>query len=343
MSKSRGFGLGVLAMSGLSLVFGIPLVFAVAVSGVSTSACNTASNVELSELAGESAQDYLANFTEQERNAKFALISEIYRAGAERPTPASSHAVITVIATGIQESNLVNLSGGDRDSAGFLQQRPSQNWGTLEQVRDPYHATNEFLDKYDGVANAETRPIIDVAMEIQIPSKSAYTSRWKWDRTAAELYEMTVGQGGSSSCQQSTTWQSPLGPGYSISAGYGMRQLSYEPKPRMHWGVDMATGSGTPIYAAHAGVVDFIGWNGTLGNYVRILHDDDITTGYGHMVGFVPTMTKGDRVDVGEVIGYVGTTGGSTGNHLHFEITVEGKKINPLSFMLEQGIDLRSP
>jgi murein DD-endopeptidase MepM/ murein hydrolase activator NlpD len=342
MSSYKGFGLAALGMSALSAIVAVPLVLAVAVSGASTTLCSTASSVELSELAGESAQDYLADFSEKEKADKFALIKEVYKAGAERPTPASTHAITLVIAVGIQESNLDNLSGGDRDSAGFLQQRPSQNWGTYEQVRDPYYATNKFLDRYDSVKDAETRPLIDVAIEIQNPSISAYYSRWKWDRTAAELYEMAIGQNGNSSCEQSTEWQNPVD-SYSISSTFGMRQLSYEPRPRMHNGVDMASKDNTPIHAAHAGVIGFMGYKGNYGNLIQILHDDDITTGYGHMNSFSSGLKEGDRVNAGDVIGYMGSTGGSTGTHLHYEISVGGKFVDPIPFMNNVGIDLRKP
>ena len=341
MSSSKGISLGILGMGALSAVFGIPLVIAIAVSGVSTSVCNSASNVEFSELTGKPAQDYLAGFTEQQRNAKFSLIKEIYLAGAERSKPASPQAIKVVIATGIQESELENLDYGDRDSGGFLQMRPSQGWGTPAQVRDPYYATNGFLDKYDKLPGAETMSMKDVALAIQNPSLSAY-QRWNWDRTAAELYEMAIGQNGNASCQQSTEWQSPLQSSYSLTDSFGMRYLAGQPRPRMHWGLDFAAKSGTPIYAAHAGVIDYVAPKGTFGNYVHILHDNDMETGYAHMSKFVPGMKRGDRVNAGDVIGYVGSTGLSTGSHLHFEVTTQGKRVDPIKFMLEHGVDLKN-
>ncbi len=331
----------------LGALVGIPIIIGLVIGSAGMTACENGFAVSYSEIEGMPAADYLEQFSQNEQDEKFALIKEIYRAGAERAIPATPKAIKTVISTGIQETELTNLlecnpEGENQDSGGFLQQRPSQDWGSCDQITDPYYATNAFLDRYDKQQDVENRSMKSIALAIQRPRISAY-DRWNWDRTAEELYEMAIGSNGRGSCQQSTEWQSPM-PSHSVNSDrYGMRKLFRDKPPSMHWGVDMATDEGETIYAAHSGVIEYIGENGQLGNFVRIAHDGEIFTGYAHMVRFVSGLGKGDYVDVGDPIGYVGDTGLSFGDHLHFEVTVEGKRVDPLTFFLERGIDLTKP
>jgi len=93
--------------------------------------------------------------------------------------------------------------------------------------------------------------------------------------------------------------------------------------------MDFAAGTGTPIYAAGNGTVEVAGRNGGYGNYVRIRHTDGYKTAYAHMKGFAKGIRKGAYVRQDQIIGYVGTTGRSTGPHLHYEVILNGRKINP--------------
>lgn len=110
----------------------------------------------------------------------------------------------------------------------------------------------------------------------------------------------------------------------SISSYYGWRWGSF------HEGVDIAASKGTPILAADSGMVSFAGWSGGYGNLVKIDHGGGKVTWYGHQSKIA--VKVGDSVSKGDVIGYVGSTGNSTGPHLHFEVHVGGKTQNPLSF-----------
>ncbi len=114
-----------------------------------------------------------------------------------------------------------------------------------------------------------------------------------------------------------------------ISSGYGMRRHPVLGYSRMHRGVDFAAVTGTPILAAGDGVVSFRGWKGGYGNYVAVKHNSTYTTAYGHMSRFHPSVRQGSRVKQGQVIGYVGSTGISTGPHLHYEILQNGAQVNP--------------
>lgn len=106
------------------------------------------------------------------------------------------------------------------------------------------------------------------------------------------------------------------------------------PKPRlfMHDGLDLVAVTGTSIYAAADGIVTGTGPNGGYGNWMQIDHAGKVTTVYGHLSGFAPGIEAGTRVSQGELIGFVGNTGRSTGAHLHFEIVVNGRTVNPLTF-----------
>jgi murein DD-endopeptidase MepM/ murein hydrolase activator NlpD len=117
--------------------------------------------------------------------------------------------------------------------------------------------------------------------------------------------------------------------GARLSSSYGRRKHPILGYRKMHAGVDFAAPSGTPILAAGSGVVERANRYGSFGNYIRIRHTDGYKTAYAHLKGFARGIKKGARVNQDQVIGYVGTTGRSTGPHLHYEVHLNGKKINP--------------
>ena len=125
--------------------------------------------------------------------------------------------------------------------------------------------------------------------------------------------------------------------GARLSSNFGMRKHPISGYNKMHKGVDFAAPTGTPIYAGGNGVIEFIGNNGGYGKYIRIKHNNEYKTAYGHMSGFKKGLSKGLRVNQGEIIGYVGSTGRSTGPHLHYEIIFQNKQINPLKLKLPSG------
>jgi murein DD-endopeptidase MepM/ murein hydrolase activator NlpD len=114
-----------------------------------------------------------------------------------------------------------------------------------------------------------------------------------------------------------------------ISSGYGRRRHPILGYTRMHAGVDFAARYGTPIYAVSDGTVQFAGRHGGHGNYVKLSHGSGFGTGYGHMSRIA--VSSGERVRRGQVIGYVGSTGLSTGPHLHYEMYRNGATVNPMS------------
>ncbi len=118
--------------------------------------------------------------------------------------------------------------------------------------------------------------------------------------------------------------------GARISSRFGKRRHPILGYTRMHKGVDFAAPRGTPIYAAGDGVVTYAGRKGSFGVYARIRHNGRYVTAYAHMARLARGIRRGVRVRQGQVIGYVGSTGRSTGPHLHFEVLVNGRQVNPL-------------
>lgn len=133
-----------------------------------------------------------------------------------------------------------------------------------------------------------------------------------------------------------TLMQTPVD-GARISSGFGMRHHPVLGYNKMHKGVDFAASRGTPIYAAGDGVIKKAARFGAYGNYVRIKHNNGLETAYAHMNKYASGIKAGVRVKQGQVIGYVGTTGRSTGPHLHFEVLKDGKQVNPKSIKSSVG------
>lgn len=130
--------------------------------------------------------------------------------------------------------------------------------------------------------------------------------------------------------------------GARLSSSYGSRRHPILGYRKMHSGVDFAAPRGTPILAAGSGTVERANRYGSFGNYVRIRHSDGYQTAYAHMKGFARGIRAGARVRQDQVIGYVGTTGRSTGPHLHYEVIHNGKKINPRRLSQLSGKPLSS-
>jgi murein DD-endopeptidase MepM/ murein hydrolase activator NlpD len=112
---------------------------------------------------------------------------------------------------------------------------------------------------------------------------------------------------------------------------------------KSHTGVDWAAPLGTPIYAAGNGTIDKVGWESGYGKYIKIRHANGYETAYGHMTAFARGIDPGTRVRQGQVIGYVGSTGLSTGPHLHYEIIVNGYWVDPMRLKLPRGRVLEGP
>jgi murein DD-endopeptidase MepM/ murein hydrolase activator NlpD len=125
-----------------------------------------------------------------------------------------------------------------------------------------------------------------------------------------------------------------------MRSGFGARRHPILGYVKMHTGVDWATAYGTPIFAAGDGVVEVAGWEGGYGKYVKLKHNNGYETAYGHMSAFAKGLEVGKRVHQGQVIGFVGSTGESTGAHVHYEILVNGRFVDPMRVKLPRGRSL---
>ncbi len=128
--------------------------------------------------------------------------------------------------------------------------------------------------------------------------------------------------------------------GARVSSGFGLRRHPVLGYSKMHKGIDFAAPSGTPIYAAGGGTITYYGVKGGYGNFVQIKHNASYSTAYGHASRFVKKIHVGSKVKQGDVVAYVGSTGRSTGPHLHFEVIYQGKAINPAKVKATSGLKL---
>jgi murein DD-endopeptidase MepM/ murein hydrolase activator NlpD len=119
--------------------------------------------------------------------------------------------------------------------------------------------------------------------------------------------------------------------GFRLTSAYGMREHPVLGGERMHKGLDLAVAAGTPVLAPADGVVEKASWFSSYGNFIEIAHGGNMETRYGHLSGY--NVVEGQQVHKGDVIGYVGSTGRSTGPHLHYEVRVDGEAVDPTPYM----------
>jgi len=126
-----------------------------------------------------------------------------------------------------------------------------------------------------------------------------------------------------------------------LTSGFGMRFHPLLNERRMHTGVDWATSTGTPILAAGSGVIEEAGRKGQYGNYIRIRHPNGYQTAYGHMLRLKKGIVRGVKVRQGQIIGYVGSTGLASGPHLHYEVLINSRFVDPLSIQVPRERELK--
>jgi murein DD-endopeptidase MepM/ murein hydrolase activator NlpD len=126
--------------------------------------------------------------------------------------------------------------------------------------------------------------------------------------------------------------------GASLTSGFGMRPHPVLGGVRRHTGIDLAAPTGTPVYATADGIVSRADWYSSYGLYISVEHGASMQTRYAHLSRLA--VAAGDSVKKGDLIGYVGSTGRSTGPHLHYEVRVEGLAVNPIPYMVESEAQL---
>ncbi len=250
---------------------------------------------------------------------------------------------LIAIAAALQESGLRNLPYGDRDSLGLMQQRPSAGWGTPAQILNPTYAIRAF---YGGphsptsdsgllsVHGWQTMPLWQAAQSVQ---HSAFPFAYQQhEALAAQLVHRLAGD--TPGCRTLTAgpWGLPVATSYTLTSGFGARISPTTGQPDFHTGEDFAVPIGTPARAVSRGVVVFTGWDGGYGNLIRIRHAHGVESWYGHLSAI--KVHVGQHVRKGAVIGLTGSTGNSTGPHLHLEIRVNDQPTDPLPFLRSKGL-----
>jgi len=138
---------------------------------------------------------------------------------------------------------------------------------------------------------------------------------------------------------EKTLMRTPIN-GAILSSKFGFRIHPILGFNAMHQGTDFAAPVGTPIMASGNGIVEYAGWKGGYGKFITIRHNSEYKTNYAHLSDYAKGMRKGTKVQQGQIIGYVGSTGSSTGPHLHYEIEVNGKKVNSQTLKLPDALPL---
>ena len=177
----------------------------------------------------------------------------------------------------------------------------------------------EYEQMLEESENAQSKLMAEIAQKEKELSKAQYEEK------------LAAAAAAGNAPPSNATWQCPV-PYYTLTSPFGMRVHPVLGYARMHNGIDLACAQGTPIYATRAGTVTVASYQaGGAGNYVSINHGDGFSSIYMHMTHYI--VYAGQQVAKGQVIGYVGSTGISTGPHLHFGIAYAGTYVNPLAYI----------
>ena len=185
-----------------------------------------------------------------------------------------------------------------------------------------------YTQKIDSITNEiiESNPIHYISANLKDNNLKFY--RFTTRDGKSNFYD----QDGKSS--KKTLMKTPLS-GARLSSGFGNRKHPILGFTKMHRGIDFAAPIGTPIFAAGDGIIEYSGWNGAYGKYIRIKHNGTFKTAYAHLSKIYKK--RGTRIKQGDIIGSLGSTGRSTGPHLHYEILINGRQVNPLRIKLPSG------
>lgn len=252
--------------------------------------------------------------------------------GAVRAFPATANrprAAVIALATARQESGIRSLDYGDRDSLGAFQQRPSQGWGSPQQVTNVPHATTTFLRHLVLIPGWETRRVTDVAADVQRPAEEYRGLYEQWVPLATRLTKQLWPGAAASIAQVASCESSPsVVPGgvvYPVPPGFIGTDSHNWGGTGSHWGswhtgTDFSVPCGTPVLAATSGTVQIDtsqAWAGTW--LVKVVTGpDSVATWYAHMQKL--DVHEGQAVGAGQNLGEAGALGNATGCHLHFEV-----------------------
>jgi murein DD-endopeptidase MepM/ murein hydrolase activator NlpD len=244
--------------------------------------------------------------------------------------------------------------GSDHDSVNLFQQRWVAGWGTVAELMDPVFAAGAFFDRLVTVPGWQALPLTDAAQAVQV---SAYGDAYaRWEALARELTAV-LWPAAQARAADPAAAVSGVCPGLAVAAGSWIRPTAGtltsgygDRRGTLHAGVDIAGPRGTPVHAAAGGTVvraectsAYCDRDGSLGlagygNLVEVDHGGGVTTRYAHLSAV--TVVPGQRVATGALLGFQGSTGNSTGVHLHLEVRVDGVPVDPVPWLADRGVDL---
>jgi murein DD-endopeptidase MepM/ murein hydrolase activator NlpD len=251
-----------------------------------------------------------------------------------------------------QADGIYSQATQDRNTAQSLSDQAAVAAAALEELADEARvalaAANEaaqaaadaLAEQEDNKARLQAQLAI-LAQDLQTTEAEFQKGERKAREAAAAAEAAKYGSptnGTPAGVISSSGWTRPSGG--NVVSGFGMRVNPVTHAYVLHAGTDLAAACGTPIFAATSGTVSYAGWMGGYGNFVQVDHGGGVTTGYGHQVNGGIMVSVGQRVEVGQRIGTVGSTGNSTGCHLHFETRQGGVAADPVPFMSARGIRL---
>lgn len=257
------------------------------------------------------------------------------------------------VMTAMGESGLRVLNYGDAvgpDSRGLFQQRDNGAWGSLTDRMDPYISATNFFKKLATVTDRDSTAPTIVANRVQINSDPYYYEKY-WDAAVAVVEGLSgsklgfTGGAGNRVCSGAALaggavnpqgWASP-GDG-TISSRYGWRIDPFTGQQAFTSGLDIAAGCGSPIYSINSGVVVGQGFDRQGNGYIKIDHGNGVVTRYLHMYADGMYVREGDRVTAGQQVAAVGSSGRSTGCHLHLEVLINGQNVDPEAFLTSVGV-----
>ncbi len=290
-------------------VFVIPIVLAIgALVAVgmffnpASSLCNNSSVIAAQTIlgGGQSAEQYFNQFAPGDRTDRQKIAQLIVSIGKSRGL--SERTIKIAVATGIQESGLRNLPHrgelNDHDSLGVFQQRPSQGWGTPEQIGDPIYATNKFYDALTKVSDRDntSRPLIDIAIQVQRPNPFYYHRDWAWDQIASEI--VTGAKNNPNECSNASL--------ASVSVGGAVKGDDYP-----HRGMPIYTQNPKGYYYREC--VDFVAWR--LSQQLPLGTPNSTYLGLGNAVTWRENLVaRGYRADKTPAVGAVMWWGAFTGD-----------------------------
>jgi murein DD-endopeptidase MepM/ murein hydrolase activator NlpD len=246
--------------------------------------------------------------------------------------------------------------GSDHDSVNTFQQRWIAGWGSVAQLMDPVYAAEAFYRRLVAVPDWRAIPLTQAAQAVQV---SAYGGAYAhWEPLARELTAMLWPAAQATAADPGGA-VAGVCPGLPVAAGSWIRPTAgtvtsgYGPRGgALHAGVDIAGPRDTPVYAAADGTVvtaactsAYCDRDGSLslagyGNLVELDHGGGVTTRYAHLSAY--TATAGQRVSAGALLGFQGSTGNSTGVHLHLEVRLDGASVDPVPWLASRGVDLHA-